>query len=749
MTNQDTTATIELHVEGMHCSACAASVRRALAGVEGVADASVSHGDELARVTGTALPEDQLLEAVRKAGYTASVRAEQRSVAAQRTEIEHLQHTTAARWRRLLIIGAVGTVLIHAIQWLGPPLGLERGGVGPMWTIAAIATFVQIVVGSAFYRSAWSAARVRTTNMDTLIAIGATAAYVLSWVSLLGGENGVPLYFGESAALLTLISLGHWLEARTTSQAGSAVRELLSLQPDSVTRLDRESDRTGRVVPSEEIGEGELILLRPGERVAVDGIILDGESTLDESIVTGESMPVDRGPGDEVIAGAINLGGVLVVRTTVDGRHTTVARIAEMVRSAQMSRTEIQRLADRVSAVFVPAVLIIAGLTVLGWAIVGGGGGGDLVGGVIAATTVLVISCPCALGLATPTAIMVGSGEASRRGIFIKSAHALELLARVSAVFFDKTGTLTHGRPRVIDAADDVLELAAAVAAGSNHPLSRAIVEEAESRGLRYEPATNVHESAGVGITGTTSAGRVEIVGGERAQGVESDRAEDEPGGTVSAVIVDGERRGTIRFFDSPRPDAPATIEALHRNGITTSILSGDRAAAAEAVGEQVGIDPADVHAGLSPEEKVERVRAYQADGAVAAFVGDGINDAAALVAVSADGGVGIAMGAGSNVAIESADVVVPGEQRYAHGALLDIGRRTLATIKQNLFFSFVYNSLAIPAAALGLLGTSGPVIAAIAMAMSDLCVIGNSLRLKANLARERMRETRRRVPAD
>ncbi|MCH8271468.1 MAG: cadmium-translocating P-type ATPase, partial [Planctomycetes bacterium] len=595
--------------------------------------------------------------------------------------------------------------------------------------------------GSAFYRSAWSAARVGTTNMDTLIAIGATAAYVLSWVSLLGGQNGVPLYFGESAALLTLISLGHWLEARTTSQTGSAVRELLSLQPDSVTRLDGESDRTGRVVPSEQIGEGELILLRPGERVAVDGLILNGESTLDESIVTGESMPVDRGPGDGVIAGAINLSGVLVVRTSVDGRHTTVARIAEMVRSAQMSRTEIQRLADRVSAVFVPAVLIIAVITVLGWVMLGGG---DLVGGVIAATTVLVISCPCALGLATPTAIMVASGEASRRGIFIKSAHALELLARVSAVFFDKTGTLTQGRPRVIDADDDVLVLAAAVAAGSNHPLSRAIVEEAELRGLQFGSATGVHESAGVGISGTTSAGRVEIVAGDRAQDAGAESAKDEQGGTVSAVIVDGERHGTIRFFDPPRPDALATIEALHRNGVRTSILSGDRKAAAEAVGEQVGIAPDDVHAQLSPEEKVERVRAYQADGAVAAFVGDGINDAAALVAVSADGGVGIAMGAGSNVAIESADVVVPGDHLYSLVALLDIGRRTLATIKQNLFFSFVYNSLAIPAAALGMLGMSGPVIAAIAMALSDLCVIGNSLRLKANLARERVRQSRR-----
>jgi P-type Cu+ transporter len=740
------TTTLELEVEGMHCASCAASLTSALLRVEGVTNATVSQLQERAQLKGNALASEPILAAVKAAGFSATIAEPVRSLATQRSDIERVQHSNAARWKRMLLIGIAGTVPIHLIHWFGPSLGIDIHGAAAEWTVAAIATLVQIFVGQAFYASAWKALRVGRTNMDVLIAIGATAAFVLSWVAMLGDGvvSTVPSYFGESAGLLTLISLGHWMEARTTSQAGSAVRELLSLQPEEVTRLASEDDTEGTVVLTENINEDDYILLRPGERVAVDGVVVRGESTLDESIVTGESMPVTREQGDEVVAGAMNLTGVLVVKTTVDGHHTTVARMAELVQSAQLSRTEIQRLADKVSAVFVPAVLGVAIVTVIAWILVGGDQ--SIVRGVIAATSVLVISCPCALGLATPTAVMVGTGEAAKRGIFIKSAHALELLARVKAVYFDKTGTLSKGRPTVVAAEDEVLAIAAALAAGSNHPLSRAIVQAAQDRDLAVQSAREVTESAGVGLSGTTDAGNVKIISTTQANRLNidlgPDATQDDEGGTSSIVVVNDAYLGTIRFFDEPREDASETLKLLSDQQIETHILSGDRPAAALATASSVGIKPENVHAGLSPQDKVRLIKEGHSSESVAAFVGDGINDAAALASVSAAGGVGIAMGTGSNVAIESADVVIAGDHLIPLGAALMLGRRTLGTIKQNLFFSFVYNTIAIPVAALGLLGTQGPLIAALAMALSDFCVIGNSLRLKASLARQRTRDT-------
>ncbi|MFG0283472.1 MAG: heavy metal translocating P-type ATPase, partial [Phycisphaerales bacterium JB039] len=560
------------------------------------------------------------------------------------------------------------------------------------------------------------------------------AAYLFSVVTLIGRLTGwereLPLYFGESAGLLTLISLGHWLEARTTAAAGAALRELLSLQPDEVELVESAEASGGRRVLSADVRPGELFIVRPGDRIAVDGRIAKGASTVDESIITGESMPVERAEGEEVVAGSVNITGRIVVEATTDGRSTTVSRIAEMVRSAQSSKMRLQKLADRISGVFVPAVLGVALLTALGWGLLGG----SWVEAVINATTVLIISCPCALGLATPTAVMAGSGAASKKGMIVKDARALERLAQVRVFLFDKTGTLTHGRPQVTDASAEALRLGAALGRGSSHPISRAIVERAEADGLEIPHAAEVHEEAGRGLRGVVDGAEVALLSRKAA---EEDGLIEPSGdvGTASVVVRAGDVVGVIRLHDEPREGAAELLQRLRARGCEVGLLTGDREAVARRLGEAIGLKPEEIHADLRPDDKLALVR-QRAERGVVAMIGDGVNDAAALAEAGASGGVGVAMGTGASIAVESADVVIPGERLEAIEQIADISRQTRRTILQNLFMSFIYNTLAIPAAAGGLLGVHGPLVAAGAMALSDIGVVGNSVRLKWRLGR-------------
>ena len=731
---------VRFRVEGMHCAGCTGKVETALRGIPGVTGAEVSLTGAMAVVQGDGLDPAALARAIRSSGFGAEPMVRRESLAERREAMEARRQRTVKRWRSRVIVGGLIWLPLESLHWFGGALGIDAHAGAWLWGSVLGATIALVWVGSAFYTSAFKAALSRSTNMDTLVSIGATAAFGLSIANLIrmqAGGHGLPLYFTEAAGLLTLIATGHWLEASMTARAGVALRELLALQPDEVTRLASPDAAEGQTVRTEAVMPGDLVLVRPGERVAVDGEIVTGASSIDESVVTGESIPVDRAEGGPVVAGSMNLTGRLVVRSTTDGSSTTLARIAEIVLNAQSGKTQIQRLADKVSSIFVPAVLGIAAVTLVLWGVLAG----DWVTGILSATTVLVISCPCALGLATPTAVMVGSGAASKRGILIRTAEALERSAGVRAVAFDKTGTLTLGKPRVVQADDETLARAAAIAGASTHPLSVAIVEAARARGLTPPRAGNIAETPGVGLTGMVVGERIEIVSAARAaeQGVELPDAPDDA--SVSAVLVAGRLSGIIAFRDEPRQEAAELLAHLRSLGIEAHLLSGDRPTVARAVGARLGLDPAHTHGGLSPTDKVDRVRtlAGAADGGSAttlAMVGDGINDAAALAEAGAAGGIGIAIGTGANVAIESAGVVIPGENIAALGEFLAIGRLTVRTIKQNLTLSFAYNTVAIPAAAFGLLGVHGPIIAALAMAFSDVSVLGNSLRLAARLRR-------------
>jgi Cu+-exporting ATPase len=712
---------LRLKVSGMHCASCAATVRRAIEAKPGVLSAAVSVSDGTATIHGTDLEAEALVQAVRDRGFEAEPGAAAVAPAELRSEIEIRQVRRERQWRFRAIVGIGLWVPMALLHWFGPPLWEPW----IPWVLLAGATTVLATAGWGFYRSAAAAARHRTTNMDTLIAMGATTAYIFSLVALIGMTLGLvadqALYFSEVAALLGLISLGHWLEAHASARAGSAVRELLELQPDEAEIIG--DDGGTRTISSGEIEPGFRLLIRPGARVPVDGEVVEGSSDVDESLVTGESLPVLRQPGDNLVAGSMNTTGRLVMVATVDARHTTVARIAEIVQLAQASKANIQRLADRVCAVFVPVVLCIATATFLGWWIAG-----DLPKGVVATVTVLIISCPCALGLATPMAVMVGAGAASRRGILVKSAAAFEQAGIAEHVIFDKTGTLTTGTPAVtaIEPAqgystDQLLGLAAAAEAPSEHPIGRAIVAEADARGLHLASMTDFEALPGHGVRARVDGGLVEV-------------GRDD-GEATCRVLLDGRAVGTLSVNDRVRDDAAEAIRRLRDMGLTVTMLSGDNSRVAEAVGSDIGLAGDQIVANATPQSKMDYVTSKT--GSVV-MVGDGINDAGALAAAD----LGIAMASGTNIAIESADVVIPGHHATAVPETIWLARNTLSTIRQNLFFAFAYNVIAIPVAALGMLGTVGPLAAAAAMGLSDLTVIGNALRLKRRLGRSATRMT-------
>ncbi|MFM8476783.1 MAG: heavy metal translocating P-type ATPase [Planctomycetaceae bacterium] len=699
-----------VRVTGMTCAGCAAGLQRALeqSGLTSSAVVSITTG--LANVSCGEDVVPRVLDVIRSRGFGAEVA----SGGVLYSEVERRQAAAELIWRRRAIWGLSLWLPLEVAHWV-----LSFSHIHPAWmpwVMAAGSGAVVLGVGAEFLRSALGALRRGGTNMDTLIALGAGTAFVWSAVVLVLRPD-LPQYFSEAAGLLAIVSVGHWLEARASAKAGSAVRELLQLQPESceLLRLD------GGVLPvrTAEVRPGQRLLIRPGARIPVDGVVEEGQSDVDESIVTGESLPVLRRVGDVVPAGGLNTTGRLVIRTTTGGEATTVARIAAMVQQAQASRAPIQRLADQVSAVFVPLVLGIAAMTTLV-----GGMQGKLERGVISAVTVLIISCPCALGLATPMAVMVGAGAASRRGILIRNASALEQLGKARLVVFDKTGTLTMGRPELVGFEvepgfdeQDVLRLAAAAESASEHPIGAAVVRAARERGLEVGMAEEFRALPGQGVAA--------IVGGRRVSILRDARS-------TARVLLDDVLAGRLEVEDVVRPDAAVAVQRLRMLGVECAMLTGDRSETAGAVAVQLGIAAEQVIAHASPEEKLARIRGL---GSGAVMVGDGLNDAAAL----AECGVGVALGSGTAAAVEAAAVVIPGDRIEAVADLVQLSRLTLSAIRQNLVFAFVYNVLAIPAAAAGLLGSSGPLWAALAMGFSDLTVVGNSLRLKRRLTVQRL----------
>ncbi|CAN7331343.1 heavy metal translocating P-type ATPase [Variovorax sp. LjRoot290] len=719
--------TLSLQIEGMTCASCVSRVEKALAKVPGVASATVNLATEKAEVAfaDRSLDVHSLIAAVQKAGYAAHEVEEEAPVAPA---------TVARRWPDWWPV-AVAALL--AAPLMLPMLGLLFGSAWMLdgWLQLALATPVQFWLGARFYRAGWKALKAGAGNMDLLVALGTTAGYGLSvYLLYTHAGHGMPphLYFEASAVVITLVLLGKWLETRAKRQTTEAIRALNALRPERA-RVRRNG--VDRDVALGQVQVGDLVVVRPGERVPVDGLVAEGASEVDESLITGESLPVAKQVDDAVTGGAVNGQGLLVVRTTAVGAESTLARIVRLVESAQAKKAPIQRLVDRVSSVFVPIVIGIALVTVLGWGL----GTGDWEAAILNAVAVLVIACPCALGLATPTAIMAGTGVAARHGVLIKDAEALEVAHSVKIVAFDKTGTLTEGRPELaaFEAVDGdataLLRASAAIQAGSEHPLARAVLARAQQMGLAIPRAGEVRAAAGRGMAATVE-GRALRLGSTRFMrelsvplGKLDARASQlqAEGRTVSwlADVSEGPKLiGLLAFGDAPKANAAAAIEQLHAQGIRTALVTGDNRGSAEAVAKLLKIDT--VRAEVLPEDKAAVVAQLKAEGQRVAMVGDGINDAPALAAAD----VGIAMSTGTDVAMHAAGITLMRGDPALVSDAIDISRRTYAKIRQNLFWAFVYNVVGIPLAAFGLLS---PVIAGAAMAFSSVSVVSNALLLR------------------
>ena len=699
---------IDLDVEGMTCASCVTRVEKALRKVPGVAEASVNLATERATVRMEAPDAQAAIAAVRKAGYNAHVH----------------QDLPPARPRR-----DTEVVQVIASAVLTLPLVITMGTM-PAWVQFLLATPVQLVFGARFYRAGWKALRAGTGNMDLLVALGTTAAFGLS-LYLWATRPGAHLYFEASAVVITLVRLGKWLEARAKRQATAAIHALSALRPERARLVDAAGER---VVAIARVRVADRVVVLPGERVPLDGRIVEGTTHADESLLTGESLPVAKEAGSPVIGGSINGEGRIVVAVTAVGAETMLARIIRRVEEAQAAKAPIQRLVDRVSAVFVPAIVAIAFATALAWGFLGG----SWEAGVLDAVAVLVIACPCALGLATPTAIMAGTGVAARHGILIKDAEALETAHRVRIVAFDKTGTLTEGRPSLvaIQAADGdearALAIAAAVQRGSEHPLAKAVVAAAAGRGLELPPAAEFRTEPGRGIEARVGGTRYAIASERWRDALQAGAGElaavatrlAEEGRTVSWLVErDPQPRvlALLAFGDAVKPGAAAAIARLRRDGLRTVLLTGDNEGAARVAAASLGLD--EVRAGLLPEQKASVVAALRSEGAVA-MVGDGINDAPALAAAD----VGLAMGSGTDVAMQTAGITLMRGDPALVPQALEISRRTYAKIRQNLFWAFVYNVVGVPLAALGYLD---PMVAGAAMAFSSVSVVSNALLLR------------------
>ena len=715
----------DLRLHGMSCASCASKIEGSLNRLDGVA-ATVNFAIEQAHVEhDPQVSTDQLMRAVESTGYHASVidhaqmnhgdpmnSGGRMNSGGHMNSGDHMNHDVPEEKLRPRLIGsailAVPVVALSMVMaWQFP---------GWQWWVLALATPIVFWGGYPFHSAALNSARHGTSTMDTLVSIGTLAAYFWSAFVVITGaaaHGRGHVYFEVAAAVTVFLLAGRYSEAKAKRSAGSALRALMSLGAKEATVL-RDGDEVR--ISAAELVVGDVLVVRPGERVATDGTVIEGSSALDTSAMTGESVPADVSVGDAVLGGAVNTYGRILLRANQVGADTQLARMARMVADAQSGKASIQRLADRVSAVFVPVVLVIAALTLAGWLVTGH----PATAAFTAAVAVLIIACPCALGLATPTAILVGTGRGAQLGVLIKKPQVLETVRGIDTVVLDKTGTVTTGRMSVSslevqpgEDADVVLARAAAIEAASEHPIAAAIVHEARARGLTPAPVTDFANDPGTGVSGVVDGTNVRVT-----------RAADSDGRTSVEVSWDGARRGIIRLADTVKPTSAEAIAELKALGITPMLLTGDNQSVAVRVAAEVGIAATDVIAGVLPSQKADAISALQARGRRVAMVGDGVNDSVALA--TAD--IGMAMGTGTDAAIEAGDItLVRGDLRTVPTALR-LSSKTLRIIKQNLFWAFGYNAAAIPLAALGLLN---PMIAGAAMAVSSVLVVANSLRLK------------------
>jgi P-type Cu+ transporter len=734
---------VDLPLTGMTCANCAANIERTLnKKVTGVVQAAVNFATERAAVDYLAdlVTIDEIVAAIQKAGYGAI--APQEGQADEDAETRARQAEIADQTRKFFV-GVVFALPLFLMS-MGRDfnlIGAWSHAVWVNWLFALLATPVQFYTGLDYYINGFKSLRNKSANMDVLVALGSSVAYFYSLAVLLVAALGDHVYFETAAVIITLIKLGKLLEARTKGKTGSAIRNLIGLQPKTAFVIE---DGVEREVPLARVKKEMIVVVRPGERIPVDGTVLDGESAVDESMLSGEPLPVDKKPGDGVVGGSINGQGRLKFRATRVGKETALAQIIRLVQEAQGSKAPIQALADRVAAVFVPGVILIALTTfAIWWSVTG-----QFVPSMIRLVAVLVIACPCALGLATPTAIMAGTGKGAEKGILFKRAEALEKATALDTIILDKTGTITQGKPAVADvvpaegadlSADDLLALAASAEQGSEHPLGKAIVNEAKTRGIALVELQRFKAHGGLGVEAQIGAvpvraGKPKWFEGDLAPAVQSDIEALQAQGKTVIVVTRGQRvAGLIAVADRLKDDSKEAIADLHRQRLKVIMLTGDNPQTAQSIAAQVGID--DFIAEVRPEDKSSKVREIQAAGHLVGMVGDGINDAPAL----AQADVGLAIGTGTDVAMETADVILSSGSLKGIPRTIAISRSTMRTIRQNLFLAFVYNTILIPLAA-GVLAPIAslpmllrqlhPILAALAMAMSSISVVSNSLRL-------------------
>ncbi|MCY3797093.1 MAG: heavy metal translocating P-type ATPase [Chloroflexi bacterium] len=738
-------AAIDLPITGMTCAMCQKNVERALNRSEGVISASVNLASEKASVSylpGLARRHD-LVAAVERAGYGVI------DTSAHDAHEDHeaqVRQAETDRQARLVKIGALFTIpltilsmarhFLHQVPFLMDNFAFLADDIW-LFLFGALATPVMLLLGRQYLIGASKSLRNGSANMDVLVAMGASAAYVYGIIVLLGivfgfsNVVGKSDYFESTAVILTLVTLGKLLEARAKGRTSAAIKRLMGLAPKTATLL---SDGKEKAIPIDEVAPGDILLVKPGERIPVDAIVTDGRSAVDESMLTGESLPVDKSVGAEVYGGAINQQGRLIIEAQRVGRDTVLAQIIRLVEQAQGSKAPIQAIADRVASVFVPAVIALAIITLVGWLTLGGA---DLPTAILNMIAVLVIACPCALGLATPTAIMVGSGRGAEAGILFRSSEALERAGALTTILLDKTGTITQGQPAVTEvlaapgfSERDVLQFSASAEAASEHPLALALLDEAKARGIATLPLQNFEASPGRGLIAAIENKDI-LVGSPRfiaennidINALEADIARSQnKGATVVLLAIDGTPAGAIAIGDTVKPSSAAAISALRQRGLDVALVTGDNRQTADAIAREVGIER--VLAEAPPADKAEAVKQLQYEGATVAMVGDGINDAPAL----AQADIGFAIGSGTDIAIEAGDITLVGGDLKALAAALDLSKATLRAIHQNLFWAFIYNIVLIPVA---MLGGLIPMFAAAAMAFSSVFVVSNSLRLR------------------